>query len=590
MSTAQVSSEVQLHSPMRTLIAGAVPEDVVFPFPQVSAEERETVSAFLESFRAYARDHIDSAKIEREHRISDDVVRGLAELGVFGMTIPEAYGGYGFSASAYCRVMEEVGTIDASLAILIGGHLSIGLKGLLLYGTEEQKKAWLPKLAAGELIAAFALTEPEAGSDAASIQTVADYDPATETFVLNGNKHWISNGGFAGFFTVFAKDVKLEAKDEHRKITAFVVTRDLGGVVPGKEEKKLGLKGSSTTPIELQNVRVPAGNVLGERGQGFKIAVEVLNTGRTSLAAGCLGGSKAMIRLAAEHATQRRQFRTRIADFEMIRSKFARMMANTYALESLVYLSAGLVDRGLDDYALEGACCKIFGTEAVWQTINDALQIAGGNGFMEEYPYERALRDSRINMIFEGTNEILRVLVSLSGIRDLGEDLKEVGKALRAPLSSLGILSDYAARKIRSVSPARLTKAAPELAAESEIVTRYTSAAANVVERILRRHGKGIVEREYQQERIANVAIDLYACLAVLSRATAAVEKRGSEKAAEEVRLARAFVQAAKYRIVGNLKEMDRNVGDPEKGRDDLLTAISDSAYARLAYGFNYWE
>ncbi len=590
MSTAQVPSEVQLNSPMRTLIAGAVPEDTAFPFPQISAEERETVSAFLESFRSYARDHIDSAKIEREHRISDDVVRGLAELGVFGMTIPEAYGGYGFSASAYCRVMEEVGTIDASLAILIGGHLSIGLKGLLLYGTEQQKRTWLPRLAAGELIAAFALTEPEAGSDAASIKTTADYDESTGTFVLNGNKHWISNGGFAEFFTVFAKDVKLEARDEHRKITAFVVTKDLGGVVPGKEERKLGLKGSSTTPIELQNVRVPAGNVLGERGQGFKIAVEVLNTGRTSLAAGCLGGSKAMIRVAAEHATQRRQFKTRIADFEMIRSKFARMMASTYALESLVYLSAGLVDRGLPDYALEGACCKIFGTEAVWQTINDALQIAGGNGFMEEYPYERALRDSRINMIFEGTNEILRVLVALSGMKDLGEDLKEVGRALKTPLSSRGILSDYAARKIRSVSPARLTKAAPELASESEVVTRYTSAAANVLERVLRKHGKAVIEREYQQERIANVAIDLYACLAVLSRATAAVEKRGSEKAAEEVRLAKAFVQAAKYRIVGNLKEMDRNVGDPEKGRDALSTAISDSAYTRPGYGFNYWE
>src|SRR5262249_53486313 len=185
---------------------------------------------------------------------------------------------------------------------------------------------------------------------------------------------------------------------------------------------------------------------------------------RTSLAAGCVGGSKAMIRRSAEHATQRRQFNTRIADFEMIRGKFARMLSTTYAIESLVYLTAGLVDRGLPDYALGGACCKILGTDAAWQTINDALQIAGGNGFMEEYPYEKALRDSRINMIFEGTNEILRVLVALSGMRDFGEDLKEVGKALKAPLSSMGVLSDYAARKLRTVSPARLTKAAPELA------------------------------------------------------------------------------------------------------------------------------
>jgi acyl-CoA dehydrogenase family member 9 len=590
MSTAKPLPESQLQSPMRALMAGQVPEEVVFPFPEVSAEERETVSAFLESFRGFARNHIDPARIEREHRIDDDVVRGLADLGVFGMTIPEAYGGYGFSASAYCRVMEEIGTIDASLAILVGGHLSIGLKALLLYGNEEQKTKWLPRLASGELIAAFALTEPEAGSDAASIKTTAEYDEKTDTFVLNGNKHWISNGGFAGFFTVFAKDVKLAAKDEHRRITAFAVTKDLGGVLPGKEERKLGLKGSSTVPIELQNVRVPAGNVLGERGQGFKIAVEVLNTGRTSLAAGCVGGSKVMIRLAAEHATQRRQFATRIADFEMIRGKFARMMAHTYALESIVYLTAGLVDRGLPDYALEGACCKVFGTEAVWQTINDALQIAGGNGFMEEYPYERALRDSRINMIFEGTNEILRVLVALSGMRDAGEDLKEVGRALKAPLSSLGILSDYAARKIRSVKPARLTTTAPALAEEAAIVAKYVGAVSNILERILRKHGKKIIEKEYQQERLANVVMDLYACLAVLSRATAAMQKRGHEKAQDEIRLARAFVQSAKYRIVGQLKEMDRNVDASGESRDALHTGISESAYSRLGYAFHYWE
>ena len=589
MSAEKTRTGGPLVSPVRALMAGVVPEDTVFPFPEIPPEDRETVSAFLESLRGFTRDHIDPARIEREHAISRDVIKGLGDLGAFGMTIPEEYGGYGFSSSAYCRVTEEIGGTDASLGILIGGHQSIGMKGLLLFGNEEQKKKWLPALASGEMIAAFALTEPEAGSDAASIRTTAEFDETSGTFLLNGSKHWISNGGFAEFFTVFAKDVKLPAADAHRRITAFAVTKDLSGVVPGKEERKLGLKGSSTVPIELQNVRVPAGNVLGERGQGFKIAVEVLNTGRTSLGAGCIGGSKAMIRLAAAHATQRRQFGSRIADFEMIRGKFARMVVNTYALESMVYLTSGLIDRGLPDYALEGACCKVFGTEAVWQTINDALQIAGGNGFMEEYPYERALRDSRINMIFEGTNEILRVLVALSGMRDAGEDLKEVGKALKAPLSSLGILSDYAARKIRGLAPGKLTAVAAELAEEAEIVTRYTGAASNVLERVLRKHGKAVIEKQYQQERLANVVMDLYASLAVLSRATAA-RAHGGERGGEEILLARAFVQAAKYRIVGQLKDMERNVTDAERGRDSLHTAISETAYSHLAYGFNYWE
>jgi acyl-CoA dehydrogenase family member 9 len=571
-------------SPVRALFGGAVAEGLVFPYPEIAAEERETVSAFLESFRDFARDQIDPSAIDREHHVPDKVVKGLADLGAFGMTIPEAYGGYGFSASAYCRATEEIARTDASIGILVGGHQSIGLKGLILFGTEDQKRKWLPKLATGEMIAAFALTEPEAGSDAASIRTTADYDAATDTFTLNGNKHWISNGGFAQFFTVFAKDTKLEAKDEHRRITAFAVTKDLGGVVPGKEEHKLGLKGSSTVPVEFQNVRVPASHVLGERGQGFKIAVEILNTGRTSLGAGCVGGSKEMIRRAAEQATQRRQFGTRIADFEMIRSKFARMVMSTYALESMVYLTAGLVDRGLHDYSLEGACCKVFGTESVWQNINDALQIAGGNGFMEEYPYERALRDSRVNMIFEGTNEILRVLLALSGMRDVGEDMKEIGKALKDPLHSFGILGDYAARKVKSyVTPQKLTQVAPQLADEAEVVAKYARTLGGAVETLLRKHGKGVIQKEYQQERLANTAIDLYACLATLSRATAAVTRRGEDKAAPELRLAKTFLADAKYRIVANLKKLDRN-HDPDQ------TAISDAAYEKLGYAYDLWE
>jgi acyl-CoA dehydrogenase family protein 9 len=583
-AAADAPSDSRLVPVVKALFAGHIPEDTVFPYPTVEPSERETVAAFLDSFRSFARDHIDPAQIEREHRVPPEVVSGLAALGAFGMTIPEAYGGYGFSSSAYCRVTEEIGRTDASLGILIGGHQSIGLKGLILFGTEEQKKKWLPRLAAGEMIAAFALTEPGAGSDAASIQTTAVYDEKTDSFVLNGSKHWISNGGFAEFFTVFAKDVALTEKDEHRRMTAFVVTKDLGGVIPGKEERKLGLKGSSTVPIQLENCRVPAFNVLGERGQGFKIAVEILNTGRTSLGAGCIGGSKIMLREAARHAMERRQFGTRIADFEMIRAKFARMVVSTYALESMVYMTAGLIDRGLEDYSLEGACCKVFGTEAVWQNINDALQIAGGNGFMEDYPYERALRDSRINMIFEGTNEILRVLVALSGMRDVGEDLKEVGRALKAPLSSLGILSDYAAKKIRAyATPARLTKIAPELAAEGEVVVKYARAVSGAVETLLRKYGKGVIQKEYHQERLANVAIDLYASLAVLSRATAAIASRGAEKSAEEVRVARAFIEGAKYRMVGHLKEMDKN-------RDAEQTAISETAYASLGYAFSLWE
>jgi acyl-CoA dehydrogenase family protein 9 len=275
----------------------------------------------------------------------------------------------------------------------------------------------------------------------------------------------------------------------------------------------------------------------------------------------------------------------------MIRGKFARMVVNAYALESLVYMTAGLVDRGLSDYALEGAASKVFGTESVWSTINDALQIAGGNGFMEEYPYERALRDSRVNMIFEGTNEILRVLLALSGLRDIGSDLEEVARALKTPMSNLGVLTDYARRKIRGyVAREHLQAVAPPLAAEADLVTRYTRAFANAAEAFLARSGKTVIEREYQQERLANVAVDLFASLAVLSRASSSVAKASAERSAEEVRLAKAFVQAAKYRIVGELKEMEKN-RDRERAaeRDGARSAIAENAYEAIGYRFDFW-
>ncbi len=429
------------------------------------------------------------------------------------------------------------------------------MKPLLLFGTDEQKKKWLPDLAAGKLVAAFCLTEPEAGSDAASLKTTADYDAKTDKYVLNGTKQWISNGGFATFFSVFAR-VPSGAADGHKEICCFAVVTNPDGTLPGlsrgAEEKKLGLCASSTCQIIFENCRIPAANLIGGKGHGFKIAVETLNTGRTSLGAGSVGGSKMMIQLAVGHATQRKQFKTRIADFEMIRDKISRMTATTYALESMVYLTASLVDRHVGDYSLEGACCKVFGTEVLWQNINDGLQIAGGNGFMNEYPYGRALRDSRINMIFEGTNEILRLLIALSGMKELGDSLKEVQSALKSPLAQRGILTEYAHKRLKGViTHDKLTKVHPSLAPEADQVGRYAGIFANACETILRKHGKKVVDREYQQERLADVLIDLYAQIATLSRVTAAIEKKGEEKAAGEVEIARWFCNEARHRMVG---------------------------------------
>ena len=255
----------------KCLFAGSIEQDLLFPFPQIDPEEAENLKLILESVRQFAADNVDAAEIDREGRIPREVIDGLAEIGLFGMIIPEEYGGYGLSSTAYNRVFEEIAGIDASLAVTLGGHQSIGLKGLLLHGTEEQKKKYFPKLASGEWLAAFALTEPGAGSDAAGIQSLAVLDESKNHYVLNGNKIWITNGGLADFYTVFAKTPVGE--NGEKKITAFIVTRDMEGFSSGKEEEKLGIHGSSTTEITFDNIKVPVENVIGPIGKGFKVAM-----------------------------------------------------------------------------------------------------------------------------------------------------------------------------------------------------------------------------------------------------------------------------------------------------------------------------
>ena len=431
---------------MKSVFYGVIPEELVFPFPEAGKEERENTALILESVREFAARHVDAAKIDREAKIPAEVLQGLKELGLFGMVIPSEYGGIGLSATSYARVMQEVGGLDGSLAVTLGAHQSIGLKGILLFGTEAQKRKYLPKLATGELVAAFALTEPSAGSDAAGIQTKAELSPSGDSYVLNGSKIWITNGSFADVFTVFARTSDTDSPNAKPKITAFIVERG-HGVKNGPPEHKLGIRGSETTEVFFEDVEVPAGNVLGEAGRGFKVAMEVLNSGRLGLAAGCVGSSKKLLKLAIERVNERKAFGRPIGEFGLIKDKIARMLTDVYALESMTYLTTGLIDAKVHDYSLESAICKVFGSETLWRVVNETLQIAAGIGYMQEYPYERMLRDARINLIFEGTNEILRAFIALSGMQGPGRQLSEVAKAMREPIKGFGLLSEFAIQK-----------------------------------------------------------------------------------------------------------------------------------------------
>ncbi len=299
---------------MKSLFSGRLESRMVFPYPRQDAATRETLDLVLESFRSWARERLDGGAIDRAGVFPDGPVRELKELGMFGLTVPEEHGGAGLSLTSYCRLMEEICHHCASMATIVGAHLGIGSKGILLYGSEEQKRRWLPAIAKGDLLSAYALTEPSSGSDAAALKTRAVWNEARQVWVLNGGKRFITNGGKASLFTVFAR-TEIDGQD---RISAFVVTRDLPGVSTGKEEDKLGLKGSSTTDLYLENVPVPKDNLLGEPGRGFKYAMEILNDGRVSLAAGAVGGAKEMIDRVVEYAKQRRQFDRPIGTFEMI--------------------------------------------------------------------------------------------------------------------------------------------------------------------------------------------------------------------------------------------------------------------------------
>jgi len=560
---------------MKSLFNGHLEADMVFPYPRQEREARETLGLVLETFRAWARDHLDGAAIDRRGAFPEAEVKALRELGMFGMTIPEEYGGAGLPITSYCRLMEEICRHCAATATIVGAHLGIGSKGLLLYGTGEQKAKWLPAVARGELLCAYALTEPGSGSDAASLTARAVRDAARGVWVLSGTKRYITNGGHAGLFTVFART----AVDGEDRISAFVVTRDLPGVSTGKEEDKLGLKGSSTTDLNLDKVPVPDGNLLGEPGRGFKYAMEILNDGRVSLAAGAVGGAKEMIDRSVEFALERRQFGRPIAEFEMIRGKVAGMMTGTYAAESMVYLTTALAERDGVDYSIESALCKIFASENAWRVVNHAVQIAGGNGFIREYPYERYLRDCRINMIFEGTNEILRVFVTLAAVQRLGEELKKVGRALRDPIAQIGVLSDFALRKIRqAITDEQFPDIQPPLAKTAARAARYAEALSIAAERALRRHGKTIVEREFVQERLAEAAGDLFALVACLSRANTRVREEGAEAARRDIVLTRTFGNAAWRRI-------RRRLAQVEKNQDENLIRASDLAYSGRGFG-----
>src|SRR5436190_20393612 len=349
----------------KALALGEIHEDVVFPYPIPRGEEAEKVRGLIRGFREYATQHIDSREIDETGTISDKVYRDLGELGLMGLYVDEAYGGQGLSQTGYARVFEALGQVDGSLTIGMGVHQSIGLKGISIFGTDEQKERLLPDLAAGRKLAGFALTEPNAGSDAYNVESRAVLQP-DGSWVLNGEKRYIGNGGKGDVFVAFAR-AEVGGKDRH---IALILEKGMKGFEVGERFDTMGLRANDLRRLRFNDVKVPPENVLGEPGDGFRIAMQILNNGRLSLGTGSVGAAKWLLDHVIAHVRERRQFGRPLADFELVQEKIGWMVAFTFGLESMAYLTTGLVDNGVPDYSLESAICKVSGTELTWYADN----------------------------------------------------------------------------------------------------------------------------------------------------------------------------------------------------------------------------
>ncbi|XP_071440547.1 complex I assembly factor ACAD9, mitochondrial-like [Hetaerina americana] len=561
------------------------PEFLTYP-EVLNNEELQNLDEMISPLEKFFN-QVNSQEIDKSSNIPEETLSAVKELGLFGQQIPTEYGGLGLTATEYAR-FAEITALDGSIAVTLAAHQAIGLKGILIAGNKEQKEKYLPRLASGELIAAYCLTEPGSGSDAASIKTKATLSSDGKTWILNGNKIWITNGGIASVFTVFAKtEVTNEQGKIEEKITAFIVERNFGGVTSGKPEDKLGIRGSNTCEVHFDNTPIPVENVLGKPGEGFKLAMNILNSGRFSMGSSSAGVLKKLMQITAEHAISRKQFGHQLKDFGLIQEKFAKIACQIYAMESMAYLTAGIIDEYENpDIAAEAAIVKVFSSENSWQAGSEFLQIWGGLGYMKSIPCERYLRDSRITMIFEGTNEILRLFIALMGLQHAGLELREIVKKLRNPMMNPGVVF----KKLWERRSQNSDKPKLNLGLDYELHPSLKIAAKNLeycvmrlkyaVEIALEKYGRDISNEQMELQRLANVAIDIYAMTAVLSRASRSY-CIGLRNADEEILMAVTFCSDALKRVKANITEM---INGPYYSSDSNYKKIASKIFESHGY------
>lgn len=503
----------------KQLFFGCFDAKKVLPYPTVDAAEQQRTNALIEKVWKFAEEKIDPDWIDRHATIPDSVINGLSKLGVLGVTIPVEYGGLGMSQYAYCRIAETLSKRCASTALFVNAHQSVGLKALQLFGSPEQQGRWLRPLAKGEQLAAFSLTEPNAGSDASGVETRAVFDPERNIYRINGRKQWTTNGGVANVLTVMAQTEIETPQGRQDKITAFLVTPDMPGfAVTATALEKVGMRGTKTSNLAFRDMPVPAGNVLGPIGGGLRVCLTVLDYGRTTFGATCTGAAKVLLARAIEHARTRYQFKRPIGSFALIKQKIATISALTYAMDATTYLTAGLVDAGFEDFMLEAAMLKVFSSDSLWQIVYETMQIFGGRSFFTDEPFERMMRDARLNMIGEGANEVMRAFIGAVGLRDVGMELKTLRDGLYNPLTAVISLWKFGKKGFQQCQVVRIPIQSSLLRTETEQLQQAIRRFGFAATRALARHGEEILEKQLVLDRLATSAMAIYTTTAVLGK------------------------------------------------------------------------
>jgi acyl-CoA dehydrogenase family protein 9 len=563
------------------LFQGQFVSDWVMPYPRIPAAQQTELDESLAELRQFLDEKLDPVAIDRQADIPRAVIDGLGRVGVLGMTAPVEYGGRGFTQMANCRILEEIGSRCASTSVFVNAHHSIGIRALLLFGTHEQKQVWLPKLVTGEQLGAFALTEKEAGSDAANVQMQARPSEDGSHFILNGEKRYITNAAIAHVLTVMAR-TPVPGSDK-TAITAFLVTPDMPGFeMLEARMPKMGIRGTATGRFALRNVRVPRENILGQMGKGLKIALTVLDFGRTTFGACCTGAAKTCLRLAIEHANTRKQFKKTLGEFHLVKKKIARIAADAYAMEAMTTITASLIDRGLEDYMIETAMLKVFTTERLWEAINETFQIYGGSAYFIDLPLERMLRDARINQIGEGSNEVLTSFIALVGMRGPGMEFKEIYDTMLKPTREGGIGKAWNAGMHRLGATIRTPDVpvqSPQLRSQASQLERLIWRFNFAVNRSLIAYREPILDMQLVQERIAWAAMDLFASTCVLSRWDAELQfaQRNGDSTPQTNHAADLFLRQSFRRI-------RRFLGDLGDNDDKAVLATADSVRGKFAH------